>query len=184
MVDTRRGRNRGKRMGNKGGKRHGKVLGDNIQGITNNSKTEINNGQWTVEDEIQYREILEEEDEILQINVNDDMAQGAAEVNKEVKEIKNEDCYELHSGEFFKIDVENEILYNEIIQSQGPIKEVNNEDCYYYLYNEIIQFNESIMMKNEQDRLFVCVDAEDEIDVKIIQDYNKMILEKKLHTSK
>ena len=34
MVDTRRGRNRGKRMGNKGGKRHGKVLGDNIEGLT------------------------------------------------------------------------------------------------------------------------------------------------------
>ena len=26
-------------------------------------------------------------------------------------------------------------------------------------------------------------DAEDEIDVKIIQDYNRLILEKKLHTS-
>ena len=114
MVDTRRGRNRGKRMGNKGGKRHGKVLGDNIQGITNNSKTEINNGQWTVEDEIQYREILEEEDEILQLNV----VQG------------------------------------------------------------------SIMMANKQEyRLMDFGDAEDEIDVKIIQDYNKMILGKKLHTS-
>ena len=68
----------------------------------NNSKTEINNGQWTVEDEIQYREILEEEDEILQLNVvNGDMAQGPIkEVNKEV----NEDCYEMHNGEFFKID--------------------------------------------------------------------------------
>ena len=34
MVDTRRGRNGGKGMGNKGGKRHCKVLGDNIEGIT------------------------------------------------------------------------------------------------------------------------------------------------------
>ena len=126
----------------------------------NNSKTEINNGQWTVEDEIQYREILEEEDEILQLNVvNGDMAQGPMkEVNKEVKEIKNEDCYEMHNGEFFKIHpVENEILYNEIIQS----------------YNG-----------NINDWLMDFGDAEDEIDIKIIEEYNRIILEKKLHTSK
>ena len=168
MVDTRRGRNGGKGMGNKGGKRHGKVLGDNIQGITNNSKTEINNGQWTVQDEIQYREILEEEDEILQLNVVNGAQGPIKEVNKEVKEIKNEDCYEMHNGEFFKIDpVENEILYKEIIQS----------------YNGNIAQG-SIMMANKQDdRLMDFGDAEDEIDVKIIQDYNRLILEKKLHTS-
>ena len=33
-ADTRRRRNGGNGMGNKGGKRHGKVLGDNIQGLT------------------------------------------------------------------------------------------------------------------------------------------------------
>ena len=83
-------------------------------------------------------------------------------------EIKNEDCYEMHNGEFFKIDpVENEILYKEIIQS----------------YNGNIAQG-SIMMANKQDdRLMDFGDAEDEIDVKIIQDYNRLILEKKLHTS-
>ena len=140
----------------------------------NNSKTEINNG-WTVQDEILYRDILEEEvvhgqkiqtyDEIPQLNV---AQRPIKEVNKEVKEIKNQDCFEMHNGEFFKIDpVENEILYKEIIQS----------------YNGNIAQG-SIMMANKQDdRLMDFGDAEDEIDVKIIQDYNRLILEKKLHTS-
>ena len=136
----------------------------------NNSKTEITNGEMTVQDEILYREILEEEvvddqiiqtyDEIFQLNVvNGDIGQGPIkEVNKEVKEIKNEDCYEMHNGEFFKIDpVQNEILYNEIIQS----------------YNG-----------NINDWLMDFGDAEDEIDIKIIEEYNRLILEKKLHTSK
>ena len=145
MVDTRRGRNRGKGMGNKGGKRHGKVLGDNIQGITNNSKTEINNGQWTVEDEIQYREILEEEDEILQLKV----VQGSIMM-------ANKQEYRLMDFG----DAEDEI----------DVK--------------IIQDYNKMMMANKQEyRLMDFGDAEDEIDVKIIQDYNKMILEKKLHTS-
>ena len=86
----------------------------------------------------------------------------------------------MHSGEFFKIDpVENEILYNEIIQSQGPIKEVNNEDCYDYLYNEIIQFNgnnaQGSMMMANNDCLMDFGGAEDEIDIKIIEDYNRII---------
>ena len=140
----------------------------------------------TLQDEILYREIIEEEvdaqiiqqyDEIIQLN----------EINNGEMTIEDEILY----GEMTNQD---QILYREIIEEelnvvngdigQGPIKEVNNEDCYDYLYNEIIQFNESIMMENKQDdRLIVFDNAEDE-DVKIIQDYNKMILEKKLHTSK
>jgi phage-related baseplate assembly protein len=76
-------------------------------------------------------------------------------------EIKNEDCYEMHNGEFFKIDpVENEILYNEIIQR----------------YNGNIGQGSMMMANKQDDRLMDFGDAEDEIDVKIIQ-------EKKLHTS-
>ena len=120
----------------------------------NNSKTEINNGQWTVEDEIQYREILEEEDEILQLNVvNGDMAQGPMkEVNKEVKEIKNQDCYDY--------------LYNEIMMT-----------------NKSMMANKSSNKQHDW-ALMDFDNAEDETDIKIIQTYNRLILKKNRHTSK
>ena len=124
----------------------------------NNSKTEINNG-WTVQDEILYRDILEEEvvhgqkiqtyDEIPQLNV---AQRPIKEVNKEVKEIKNQDCYD-------------------------------------YLYNEIMMTNKSMMANKSSNKqhdwaLMDFDNAEDETDIKIIQTYNRLILEKKLHTSK
>ena len=156
----------------------------------NNSKTEINNG-WTVQDEILYREIIEEEvvhgqiiqtyDEILQLNV---INNGVMTVEDEIlfREILEEEV------------VDDQIIqtYDEILQlnvAQGPIKEVNkevkeikNEDCYDYLYNEIMMANKS--SNKQDDWLMDFGDAEDEIDIKIIEDYNRLILEKKLHTSK
>ena len=124
----------------------------------NNSKTEINNG-WTVQDEILYRDILEEEvvhgqkiqtyDEIPQLNV---AQRPIKEVNKEVKEIKNQDCYD-------------------------------------YLYNEIMMTNKSMMANKSSNKqhdwaLMDFDNAEDETDVKIIQTYNRLILKKNRHTSK
>ena len=109
----------------------------------NNSKTEINNG-WTVQDEILYRDILEEEvvhgqkiqtyDEIPQLNV---AQRPIKEVNKEVKEIKNQDCYD-------------------------------------YLYNEIMMTNKSMMANKSSNKqhdwaLMDFDNAEDETDIKIIQ---------------
>ena len=118
----------------------------------NNSKTEINNG-WTVQDEILYREIIEEEvvhgqiiqtyDEILQLN---EINNGEMTVQDEIlfREILEEEV------------VDDQIIqtYDEILQlnvAQGPIKEVNkevkeikNEDCYDYLYNEIMMANNSV----------------------------------------
>ena len=133
----------------------------------------------TLQDEILYREIIEEEvdaqiiqqyDEIIQLN-------------------------EINNGE---MTIEDEILYREIIEEelnvvngdigQGPIEEVNNEDRYDYLYNEIIQFNvnnaQGSMMMANNDCLMDFGGAEDEIDIKIIEEYNRLILEKKHHTSK
>ena len=119
----------------------------------NNSKTEINNG-WTVQDEILYRDILEEEvvhgqkiqtyDEIPQLNV---AQRPIKEVNKEVKEIKNQDCYD-------------------------------------YLYNEIMMTNKSMMANKSSNKqhdwaLMDFDNAEDETDIKIIQTYNRLILKKK-----
>ena len=124
----------------------------------NNSKTEINNG-WTVQDEILYRDILEEEvvhgqkiqtyDEIPQLNV---AQRPIKEVNKEVKEIKNQDCYD-------------------------------------YLYNEIMMTNKSMMANKSSNKqhdwaLMDFDNAEDETDIKIIQTYNRLILKKNRHTSK
>ena len=144
----------------------------------------------TLQDEILYREIIEEEvdsqiiqqyDEIIQLN----------EINNGEMTIEDEILY----GEMTNQD---QILYREIIQEeldvvngdigQGPIEEVNNEDRYDYLYNEIIQFNEnnaqgSMMMANN-DCLMDFGGAEDEIDIKIIEEYNRIILEKNHHTSK
>ena len=119
----------------------------------NNSKTEINNG-WTVQDEILYRDILEEEvvhgqkiqtyDEIPQLNV---AQRPIKEVNKEVKEIKNQDCYD-------------------------------------YLYNEIMMTNKSMMANKSSNKqhdwaLMDFDNAEDETDIKIIQTYNRLVLKKK-----
>ena len=124
----------------------------------NNSKTEINNG-WTVQDEILYRDILEEEvvhgqkiqtyDEIPQLNV---AQRPIKEVNKEVKEIKNQDCYD-------------------------------------YLYNEIMMTNKSMMANKSSNKqhdwaLMDFDNAEDETDIKIIQTYNRLVLKKNRHTSK
>ena len=124
----------------------------------NNSKTEINNG-WTVQDEILYRDILEEEvvhgqkiqtyDEIPQLNV---AQRPIKEVNKEVKEIKNQDCYD-------------------------------------YLYNEIMMTNKSMMANKSSNKqhdwaLMDFDNVEDETDIKIIQTYNRLILKKNRHTSK
>ena len=124
----------------------------------NNSKTEINNG-WTVQDEILYRDILEEEvvhgqkiqtyDEIPQLNV---AQRPIKEVNKEVKEIKNQDCYD-------------------------------------HLYNEIMMTNKSMMANKSSNKqhdwaLMDFDNAEDETDIKIIQTYNRLILKKNRHTSK
>ena len=135
----------------------------------------------TLQDEILYREIIEEEvdgqiiqqyDEIIQLN----------EINNGEMTIEDEILY----GEMTNQD---QILYREIIQEeldvvngdigQGPIEEVNNEDRYDYLYNEIIQFNEnnaqgSMMMANN-DCLMDFGGEEDEIDIKIIEDYNRII---------
>ena len=139
------------------------------------------NNSMTLQDEILYREIIEEEvdsqiiqqyDEIIQLN----------EINNGEMTIEDEILY----GEMTNQD---QILYREIIQEeldvvngdigQGPIEEVNNEDRYDYLYNEIIQFNEnnaqgSMMMANN-DCLMDFGGEEDEIDIKIIEDYNRII---------
>ena len=124
----------------------------------NNSKTQINN-RWTVQDEILYRDILEEEvvhgqkiqtyDEIPQLNV---AQRPIKEVNKEVKEIKNQDCYD-------------------------------------YLYNEIMMTNKSMMANKSSNKqhdwaLMDFDNAEDETDIKIIQTYNRLVLKKNRHTSK
>ena len=124
----------------------------------NNSKTQINN-RWTVQDEILYRDILEEEvvhgqkiqtyDEIPQLNV---AQRPIKEVIKEVKEIKNQDCYD-------------------------------------YLYNEIMMTNKSMMANKSSNKqhdwaLMDFDNAEDETDIKIIQTYNRLILKKNRHTSK
>ena len=139
------------------------------------------NNSMTLQDEILYREIIEEEvdaqiiqqyDEIIQLN----------EINNGEMTIEDEILY----GEMTNQD---QILYREIIEEeldvvngdigQGPIEEVNNEDRYDYLYNEIIQFNEnnaqgSMMMANN-DCLMDFGGEEDEIDIKIIEDYNRII---------
>ena len=124
----------------------------------NNSKTQINN-RWTVQDEILYRDILEEEvvhgqkiqtyDEIPQLNV---AQRPIKEVIKEVKEIKNQDCYD-------------------------------------YLYNEIMMTNKSMMANKSSNKqhdwaLMDFDNAEDETDIKIIQTYNRLVLKKNRHTSK
>ena len=135
----------------------------------------------TLQDEILYREIIEEEvdaqiiqqyDEIIQLN----------EINNGEMTIEDEILY----GEMTNQD---QILYREIIQEeldvvngdigQGPIEEVNNEDRYDYLYNEIIQFNvnnaQGSMMMANNDCLMDFGGEEDEIDIKIIEDYNRII---------
>ena len=135
----------------------------------------------TLQDEILYREIIEEEvdaqiiqqyDEIIQLN----------EINNGEMTIEDEILY----GEMTNQD---QILYREIIEEeldvvngdigQGPIEEVNNEDRYDYLYNEIIQFNvnnaQGSMMMANNDCLMDFGGAEDEIDIKIIEEYNRII---------
>ena len=135
----------------------------------------------TLQDEILYREIIEEEvdaqiiqqyDEIIQLN----------EINNGEMTIEDEILY----GEMTNQD---QILYREIIQEeldvvngdigQGPIEEVKNEDRYDYLYNEIIQFNvnnaQGSMMMANNDCLMDFGGEEDEIDIKIIEDYNRII---------
>ena len=110
----------------------------------NNSKTQINN-RWTVQDEILYRDILEEEvvhgqkiqtyDEIPQLNV---AQRPIKEVIKEVKEIKNQDCYDY--------------LYNEIMMANKSMmanQSINFDNAEDETDIKIIQtYNRLVLKKN------------------------------------
>jgi hypothetical protein len=89
--------------------------------------------------------------------------------------INNENCYEINNGENFQ----DKIVYNQIIQTYNDeilqLNLVNNDIDQGPIKNHSSNKQEDSRIEND--------DVEDEIDLKIIETYNKLMLKKKFHTS-
>ena len=84
--------------------------------------------------------------------------------------INNENCYEINNGENFQ----DKIVYNQIIQTYNDeilqLNLVNNDIDQGPIKNHSSNKQEDSRIEND--------DVEDEIDLKIIETYNKLMLKK------